>query len=88
MKITPDQFNRAFAEFQVFGPRRRISIEKRWREIFPDADFEELFNLKSQFERIEEFALKLAEQVKENLIANSVAKKNSLRSIRFYLLNA
>lgn len=28
VNVTPEQFDRAFTEFQLFGPRRRIPIEE------------------------------------------------------------
>jgi hypothetical protein len=75
VNVIPEQFNRAFAEFQAFGSRRRIPIEKRWREILPDVASDEFAALKTQCKEIEAFALNLAEQVRERKISDEIAQK-------------
>lgn len=74
MKVTPEQFNKAFAEFQQFGPRRRIPIEERWREVLLGIDPMEFAGLLSQCKDIEAFALTLAEQVRDKKLADVSAR--------------
>ncbi|HEV2319935.1 MAG TPA: hypothetical protein VGV18_09305 [Verrucomicrobiae bacterium] len=85
MKTTPEQFNRALKEFQQFGPRRRIRIEDRWREILPDVSPDEFPNLKTQCATIEAFALNLAEQVRDKKLSDIMAKEQLAR--RFSILD-
>jgi hypothetical protein len=75
MNITKEQFDRAFTEFQLFGPRRRTPIEKRWRKILPDVDPAQFAEIKAQCKEIETFALSLAEQVRNKQISNEIALK-------------
>jgi hypothetical protein len=75
MNITSEQFDRAFAEFQQFGPRRRIPIEERWREILPEVAPSEFSDLNAECKKIEAFALSLAEQVRDKKMADVVAKE-------------
>lgn len=75
MNITPEQFDKAFAEFQQFGPRRRIPIEERWHEILPEVAPSEFAALKAECKEIEAFALSLAEQVRDKTMADAEAKK-------------
>ena len=75
MNITPKQFEKAFAEFQAFGPRRRIPVEERWKEILPEVDAGEFPALKAQCKEIEEFALNLAEQVRDKKMPDDIAQK-------------
>lgn len=65
MNITPEQF----------GPRRRIPIEERWREILPEIAPSELSELKAECKAIEAFALSLAEQVRDKKMADGIAKE-------------
>jgi hypothetical protein len=37
MSFLDAKFDRAFAEWQEFGPRRRIPVEQRWQALFPHA---------------------------------------------------
>ena len=53
MNFTKEQFEKAFAEFQAFGPRRRVPIEERWREVLPDIDPSEFASLQAQCQEIE-----------------------------------
>ena len=55
MNVTPEQFDKAFAEFQQFGPRRRIPIEERWLEILPEVDSEKFSELQAECKEIESF---------------------------------
>ena len=75
MNITPEQFAKALAEFQQFGPRRRIPVEERWREILPDVDPSEFAGLQAQCKEIEAFALALAEQVRDKKLSEKIARK-------------
>ena len=74
MSVTPAQFKRAFTEFQLFGPRRRIPIRKRWIEVLPDVDPKEFEVLEAKCKEIEAFALKLAEKVRDKAISNTIAR--------------
>ena len=75
MNVTSEQFDRAFAEFQQFGPRRRIPIEERWREILPEVVPDEFLRLKAKCKEIESFAFSLAEQVRDDKMTDSAAKE-------------
>ena len=83
MNITPEQFDKAFAEFQQFGPRRRIPIEERWREILPAIAPVEFPTLQAQCEEIEAFALTLAERVRDKSLADAAAKKQLQQKYSF-----
>lgn len=83
MNITPEQFDKAFAEFQQFGPRRRIPIEERWREILPEVAPTELSGLKAECKEIEAFALSLAEQVRDKKTSDSAAKQQLAQKYPF-----
>jgi len=75
MDIEPEVFNKVLAEFQSFGPRRRIPIRERWKELLPKLGVLELDALEKQCKIIEVFALELAEQVRNNSISESSAQK-------------
>ncbi len=75
MNIPLEQLDKAFAEFQEFGPRRRIPIEERWREILPGAAPAKFSELKAKCEELEAFALSLAEQVRDKKMADAAAKE-------------
>jgi hypothetical protein len=83
MKITPEQFDKAFAEFQQFGPRRRIPVEERWREILPDVAPNEFAGLQAQCKDIEAFAFALAEQVRDKKLADETARKQLAQKYTF-----
>jgi len=83
MNINSEQFNRAFAEFQSFGPRRRIPIEDRWRDILCDVDPREFTALKVQCEKVETVALHLAEQVRDKQIAEDIARMQLAQQFPF-----
>jgi len=83
MNVTPEQFNKAFAEFQQFGPRRRIPVEERWREVLPDIDPKEFAGLQAQCKDIEAFALTLAEQVRDKKIADGSARTQLVQKYPF-----
>jgi len=85
MAVTAEQFNKAFAEFQLFGPRRRISIQERWRDVLPDADSREFDALEAQCKEIEAFALTLAEQVRDKATSDEAARRQL--SQRYPILN-
>ena len=74
MDITDEQFDRAFAEFQAFGPQRRIPIEERLRKLLPNATLEEFASLQIRCKEIEAFALSLAEKVRERQTSDEVAR--------------
>jgi hypothetical protein len=83
MNVTPQQFEKAFAEFQAFGPRRRIPIEERWREILPEVESSEFSMLKIQCKEIEESALNLAERVRDKQMSDDVARKQLVERYPF-----
>jgi len=74
VSIEPENFNKAFAEFQLFGPRRRVPIEQRWREILPSVDPLEFAALEAKCKEIEAFALGLAEQVRDKTMSDKAAQ--------------
>jgi hypothetical protein len=74
MNITPEQFDKAFAEFQQFGPRRRIPIEERWSEVLPEIDSCEFATMQAQCKEIEAFAVSLAEQVRDKKMSDDAAR--------------
>ena len=83
MNITPEQFDKAFAEFQQFGPRRRIPIEERWFEILPEVDSAKFSELQAECKEIEAFALSLAEQVRDKKMCDAEAKKQLAQKYPF-----
>ena len=68
MKLTDDQFNKALEIFQEFGPNRRIPVQQRWAEVFRAATSEDFQEWQSAFRDIEAFALRVALQVRDNLL--------------------
>lgn len=83
MNVTPEQFEKAFAEFQQFGPRRRIPIEERWPEILPEVAPTEFLELLAECKGIEAFALSLAEKVRDKKMADAEAKKQLAQKYPF-----
>lgn len=75
MSFTAEQFDKAFAELQEFGPRRRISIEQRWRETLPEIDPQEFTVLRSLCKEIEDFAYDLAVQIWDKKLSDELARK-------------
>jgi hypothetical protein len=74
MSFTDEQFNRAFAEFQEFGPRRRIPVEERWRDDLRDIDPGDFEALKARCQQIESFAVGLAERVRDGQMKDDAAR--------------
>lgn len=83
MNVSPEQFDKAFAEFQQFGPRRRIPIEERWREILPEVSPTEFSELQTECKEIEAFALSLAEQVRDNKMTDTEGNKQLAQKYPF-----
>ena len=83
MNVSLQQFEKAFSEFQMFGPRRRIPIEQRWQEVLPEIDFSKFITLKEQCKEIEVFALSLAEQVRDKQIQDSNAQQQLAQKYPF-----
>lgn len=75
MSVTAQQLDKAFEEFQQFGPRRRIPVEERWREILPDVSPTEYPGLLAQCKDIETVALSLAEQVRNSKLDDLAARQ-------------
>jgi hypothetical protein len=72
MKITDEQFDRAFAIFQEFG-LRDIPVEERWHHI-RDVEPTEFTALRARCEEIEDFAVGLAEKVRVGQITDEAAR--------------
>ena len=83
MSVTDEQFDKAFAELQEFGPRRGIPVEQRWRECLRDVGPEEFASLKARCIEIENFALGLAEQVRDKQIADEAARRQLAQTYPF-----
>lgn len=83
MEITNDQFDRAFAEFQEFGPRRGIRVEDRWREILFDVEWRDFPALRERCEEIESFALGLAELVRDEQMSDEAARRQLAQTYPF-----
>jgi hypothetical protein len=83
MDITNNQFDRAFAEFQEFGPRRGIRVEDRWREILFDVNWVDFPALRARCEEIESFAFGLAEQVRDGQMTDEVARRQLAQTYPF-----
>ena len=81
--FTDDQFNRAFAEFQQFGPERRIPVEQRWRENLRDINPVEFDALRVRCEEIEKFAVELAEQVQNQKLREDAARQRLQQTYPF-----
>ena len=83
MRITPEQFGKAFEEFQKFGPHRRIPVQERWREILPEISSSQSTELLALCEGIEAFALILAEQVRDEKLSDENARKRLAQKYPF-----
>jgi len=83
MEITDDQFDRAFAEFQEFGPRRGIRVEDRWREVLFDVEWRDFPALRARCEEIESFAVGLADQVRDGQMTDDVARRQLAQTYPF-----
>jgi hypothetical protein len=83
VNITSEQFDKAFSEFQQFGPRRRIPVEERWREVLPDVTPDEFAALQAQCKEIEAFALTLAEQVRDKKVSDEIAQRQLIQKYPF-----
>jgi hypothetical protein len=68
-----DEFEKAFAEFQRFGPRSRIPIETRWREMFPQYSAARLEEMLILCNEIQSFAIEIAPNVVYSGLADDVA---------------
>jgi hypothetical protein len=74
MSVSDQQFEKALAEFQQFGPRRRIPVEERWRETMPEISAEEFPILRARCDAIESDALSLALQVRGGRLSDALAR--------------
>ena len=83
MSFTDEQFDRAFAEFQEFGPSRRIPVEQRWRDGLRDVDPDEYSALRARCEEIESFAVGLAEQVRDSHMTDEAARRQLAETYPF-----
>lgn len=70
-----EEFERAFAEFQQFGPRRRHPIEQRLREILPELPQDRVAKLLALCNEIESFAIGVAGQVVYGDLTENAASK-------------
>jgi len=73
MELTNEQFNKVLEIFQEFGPRRRIPVHERWAESFRGASVEDFQAWESACRDIEVFALRVAVQVRDNLVDKDTA---------------
>jgi len=73
MTLFDDRFNHALEIFQEFGPRRRIPVQERWREAFPEAAARDFVEWERAFREIEAFAYDLAVQVRDQGLGESAA---------------
>jgi hypothetical protein len=83
MEITNDQFDRAFGEFQEFGPRRAVRVEDRWREILFDVHWRDFPALRARCEEIESFAVRLAEQTRDGQMTDDAARQRLAQTYPF-----
>jgi hypothetical protein len=81
-----DEFELAFAEFQRFGPRRRISIQTRWQEILPELLPAQIPGLLAICNEIQSFATAIAGRVVDGGLSEDLAAKQI--SGRFPFLTA
>jgi len=73
MTLTDKQFNAALEMFQEFGPRRRIPVQERWAEAFPDATAEDFGAWQVACREIEDYAYGVAEQVRDERLDEHTA---------------
>ena len=66
MQLTDDEFNKALEIFQEFGPRMRIPIHQRWREVFPEVATDDMRQWEAAFRELEDFAYQVAVQVRDH----------------------
>jgi hypothetical protein len=85
VNLTNDEFNRVLEIFQEFGTRRRIPVHQRWAEAFPKATEADLREWETFCRQIEEFALGVAEQVRDGALVKDAAIQQI--SERFSRLN-
>ena len=78
-----DQFNRAFAEFQEFGPQRRIPVEQRWRDNLQDINPAEFETLRTRCAEIETFAFGLVKQVESGKLKEDAARRQLAQTYPF-----
>jgi hypothetical protein len=60
--LSDADFDRAFCEWQEFGPQRAVPIAERWRTLLPRASAAELADAEERCREIESVAWRLAEQ--------------------------
>jgi len=75
MTLFDDRFNHALEIFQEFGPRRRIPVQERWREAFPEAAARDLVEWERAFREIEAFAYDLAVQIRDQGLSEDAAQR-------------
>jgi hypothetical protein len=75
MTLFDDQFNRALEIYQESGPRRRIAVQTRWKQAFPDAQTTDLIEWERAFREIERFAYDLAVQVLNKELSEDSARR-------------
>jgi len=75
LNFSKEQLEKALAEFQAFGPPRRVPVEERWRSVLPEVDPGEFGNLKEACAAVEAFALELAERASDGRITDAHARQ-------------
>jgi hypothetical protein len=81
--LTNEEFSEAFAEFQRFGPRRRISIQERWLDILETSEHDLIPKLLAQCKEIELFAYGLAKEVMRGDFTESTAREKIAQMFPF-----
>lgn len=71
--LSREEFERAFAEFLLWGPRKRIPIEQRLQEALPVIDSASIPKLLETCRAIEEFAETVARDVIRGAISDEAA---------------
>lgn len=77
MPFSDSQFDRAFAEWQEFGPRRAIPVEQRWAEIFPAATASDFAQARLRCEEIEAYAYEVVQTTHRD-----VATPDKIRAVQ------
>jgi hypothetical protein len=75
--LSDADFDRAFDEWQEFGPRRGIPVEERWRKLLPHASPDALADAQQRCKEIEAAAWKLAEQA----LAGTISEQEGQRRL-------
>lgn len=75
--LSDADFDRAFGEWQEFGPQRMVPIEERWRKLLPHAASADFAAAQARCKEIEDAAWKLAEQA----LAGAISEREGQRRL-------